>query len=278
MSKDGSFAMETFRPRDRLGSGNGSKRGSKKGNRRAQEFFVPSFSVKRPVIPTDESTEFMRNLRDVLPKNYRVRAIGDMAMTILEMSTLIEKFHMINIQPDPEEIKATAESLQGGLKTSLYGVPRELHLPLGRVNTFGSDKRNRTSIGIEPKGWKGPSARYADIDLDKNKLPMPILVREFDIVAGRTLNSLSSHEGFTDGLVMNTANATPHITIAIKEKGGSISDSELSAVAGIIDEVKPPELELFDPVTHLLLESGVKNMQTLFARRPTGNYRNLYTR
>jgi hypothetical protein len=228
-------------------------------------FFVPSFSVKRPVVKTDELEEFLEGVRERLPSNYKVARAGSLAMTLLEQNFLIRRFRAIDYEPDPDEINGVVESLLPGMRHSLgpdksdgrvLGVPRKLFLPLqGRVDTFGKLDAP-TKLGVIPNGWKGFRAHYAERDKQKKGsheevLPMPILVRESQLIYGAIETGFSHIEDFIgSGRGNNPMNMTPHITIAQKQKGGSISQSEAASMQGLLEEIIPERLQLFDPVLY----------------------------
>ncbi len=63
---------------------------------------------------------------------------------------------------------------------------------------------------------------------------------------------------------------TPHITIAHKQRGGHISQSEAAAMAGLIEEIMPDEFQLFDPVIHFRPRPDFDATQKIHVRPPRG--------
>jgi hypothetical protein len=240
-------------------------------------FFVPSFGVRRPIIQTPELKDFVDKLHKNLPRNYRVKPAGEMALTILEQRLLISKFHMIDIQPDPDEIlevaQATKEQLAGSLTDRKRAIPRRLPFALGKVAAFGQ-KNNPKKIGIEPLGWRGFNANYADIGADgtrgtnHERLAVPIFIREANLCLGAISNGFSRYDQYSGFNSINPYNRTPHLTVAEKQRGGSISESELAALSAIVNESMPDsgEFELFDPVIYTKLGVGSVSLDKLLVR------------
>jgi hypothetical protein len=269
-------------PRDTIELDRRSRRKHKELGVVYHGFFVPSFGVKRPVRVSEELIEFTENLKSVLPKNYKVRNPRSLSMTLSEQGFIVNKFRSIGICPEPEIVSKIANTMQGDLKQSLKGVPRWLDLPIGEVDSFGK-KGSPTRVGLVPNGWRGFGRHYGERNLGvkgskSEVLPLPVIVRESNIIAGAIINGFSMYEDFegTSGR-LNPTNRNPHITIAEKQRGGSISQSEMMAIEGIVKEVMPEEMtvELFDPVTFVRLdrrrtdtESGALQHFELFARGP----------
>ncbi len=228
-------------------------------------FFVPSFRVRRPVIVTDELRDFLADVRKILPRNYRVVEPENLAMTILEKRILIDRFRAINYQPEAGEIASVAEAVRESLGKNLSqrGISRRLPFQLGRVSDFGSyDSPNK--LGIEPRGWKGFKAHYSEFGPDQDRGTvhehplMPIIIDEANLCAGAIVNNFTSYaEEYAKFSSVNPFNRTPHITIA-KRKRGFISQSELSGIAGSLQELisSTGTLELFDPIVSYKSETG----------------------
>ena len=89
--------------------------------------------------------------------------------------------------------------------------------------------------------------------LDKQVLPMPVIIREADLCVGALTNAFGGNEQLQQGIRTVGFSRTPHISFARKERGGSLSDSEIQSQSTIIDEIMPETLVLFDPVINLRL-------------------------
>lgn len=284
MSRGRSFKGDGLwnRGRDSLESDNYLPRRSR---RRAKQmgldpgptFFVPSYSVRRPVVVTDQLKGFIVDLNSNLPRNYRVKTAREMALTILEQRLLISKFRAIDFAPEADEVKAVAkttkEQLAFSLTDSKAAVPRKLPFALGRISSFGTTG-SPTKIGIEPLGWKGFNTSYSDRSAEglkgsvRERQAIPILIREADLCVGAMANGFNQYDDLPEFNSINPYNRTPHITIAQKQRGGSISQSELSGIAGIVLECLPEsgEFELFDPIIFTQFGPKSSDRETLLVR------------
>jgi hypothetical protein len=247
-------------PRDSIESDRRTKRLRKRSGIVTPGFYVPAFGVRRPVEKTEQLDKFLKDLKSELPRNYRIRPLGSLAMTLSEQKPIIDHFHAIDIQPERDEVRRIAHSMQPELKQSLKGVPRRLVVPIGGINSFGA-KGAPNKVGLLPGGWKGFGKNYSERNPSQRGtpqeiLPLPVIVREVNIIAGATLNGFSHHEGFDlRNSRVNPMNRTPHITIAEKKSGGSISQSEMAGLEGVIRDImfEDMSITLSDPVTYVNL-------------------------
>lgn len=233
----------------------------------APQYFVPSFAVRRRVLITPEVKDFVKELKEDLPRNYRVIDPRSLAMTIIEQRRLVNRFRLADVHPEPEMVERVVGITARNLKHSLHGVPRRLEVPTGRVDSFG-DEGKKDKVGIIPKGWKGYSAHYAERDMEKKILPMPIIIRETNVCLGGIITAFGSDEELERGINMDCFSRTPHITVAQKMKGGPISHGEMQSMAAVVDEIMPDTLELFDPVLHMRLYPGQVVPIDVSARSP----------
>lgn len=266
--------VESFHlARDTVGSDTGTRRKNRARPKTEAstepQFFVPSFSVRRKVLVTEEVQEFMGELKKVLPRNYRVFRPDRLAMTIVEQKRLIDRFRQAKVQPSEEVVESVARNTSRELKRSLNGVPRSLSVSLGRVDRFGSENE-KNKIGIIPRGWKGYTSHYAEKDAtkDKNILPMPVIVRETNICLGGLVTAFSGNENLERGIRLDGIARTPHISLARKERGGPISHSEIQAVSAIVEEIAPEGIELFDPVIYLRVAKDQHEPISIYSRSP----------
>lgn len=241
-------------------------------------FFVPSFGVRRPVVISEPVRAFLGDLRSVLPRNYNVISPDHLALTVLEQRLLVAKFRNIDVQPYVHEIEAVKDATASHLRAHLSeGVPRKLPFALGRIARFGTGPQGPTKLGIEPKGWKNYNAKYADTDGNSRgstheMLPIPVIIRESVLCVGSIDQGLSQYDDEPRFGAVNPFNRTPHITIAQKQRGGSISESEASGLAGAIAAVlpDPEEFELFDPVINWKHGPGNHQVKTELIRSSRG--------
>lgn len=235
------------------------------------EYFVPMFGVSRRVYPTEETQDFLQKLKADLPKNYNVLNVRSLHMSILNQRKIIGRVREEEFLPDEGQIIESAETTAENLKKSLEGVPRRLDVPVGRVDSFG-DPGRQTKVGISPKGWKGFTARYAEraADAQKTILPMPVIIRETNIVLGNVITALGGNEG-VNGIHTAGLATTPHITVAQKQKGGSISQSEIQGMSAIVEQamedVGLEAFSLLDPVVRAKTASNEEPVKFL-ARSP----------
>lgn len=251
-----------------------SDRRTAKKNRRpksyastAPQYFVPSFSVRRRVLITPELKEFAKELKGLLPRNYRVFDPRKFGLTIIEQRKLVDRFRLADEHPEPAAMENVANRLAKEIKHSLIAVPRRLTMPTGRIDGFG-DNGNKDTLGVIPNGWKGFTAHYADKGLDKQVLPMPVIIREADLCVGALTNAFGGSEQLQQGFSAVGFSRTPHISFARKEKGGPLSDSEIQSQSTTIDEIMPETFELFDPVIYLRLSPYQKSPIEISARSP----------
>lgn len=254
-------------PRDTLDTDMRALRKKRTHTPTAPEFFVPSFAMRRPLLKTPETIDFVRQLKERMPKNWRVFTPGSLALTLVEQKGLVKEFRQQDECPDPERIEKVARSVARQLKQSLVGVPRRLEIPTGQVFAFG-EKHNRRKLGVIPADWRGFSAPYDERGPDKVVLPMPIIVRETNIAIGSIANEFAGNGSLASGLRTMAMGRTPHITFAQKVEGGSISQTEEHAFAGLIDEIMPPTLTAFDPILFLRLGREQTEPEVIHIRSP----------
>ncbi|NBU33159.1 hypothetical protein EB118_18010 [bacterium] len=233
----------------------------------APDFFVPSFALRRQVLKTPETIDFVRQLHERMPKNWRVLSPGSLALTLVEQKKLVKEFRKQEECPDPERVEKVAKSIASQLKHSLFRVPRRLEVPTGLVYAFG-EKHNKNKLGVIPAGWKGFSAPYAETDNQKNVLPMPIIVRETNLAIGAIATEFAQNGELAQALRATAVGRTPHITFAQKIKGGPISQAEEHAFAGLVDDILPESLTVFDPIIYLRLTKDQPDPHVLHARAP----------
>lgn len=113
----------------------------------AAQYFVPSFSVRRPVIKTDEVEEFINRASTNLPRAYETTSLS--GVTIVEQHRMIEQFRNADIHPDPEKIENIARRVAETLRDSIRTIPRRIDIPTGRVYRFGT---SQTRLGMVPAG------------------------------------------------------------------------------------------------------------------------------
>lgn len=240
-------------PRDRRHR-SGHERGGMKASR---NFFVPSFSVRRSVLATEEMKDFHSWLESYFKrKPYEVTELGRMGLLLMEQKGFINLFHQADIQPEAVDVLAVAENMREGLRENLKSKPRNMPMLAGGIHRSGGDNK----IVISPRGWKGYRASYARRSEHGNLQFNSQLVQEANIVVGSVAN------GFRDGLnsfgaiseidARPLAARTPHVAIGRKSRGGKISNDEIVDLEGNILERMPDSLSLFDPVIHLKLQPG----------------------
>ncbi|MDZ7786031.1 MAG: hypothetical protein U5L95_02810 [Candidatus Saccharibacteria bacterium] len=246
------------------------------------DFFVPSFSVYRPVLATEEMIDFhgqLESLFDRLP--YKVQPLGSMAIRLLEQHQLIGVFRDANVEAYADEMHDVSDGVKKGLQQQVKGQPKELKMPTGGLYPFGN--RNK-SVGIVPGGWKGFKARYADTDKKGNPIFNSRIVSETSLIVGALAQMYASEYEKDDEMVENDELTevdmrplfarTPHLKVARKTRGRKISSKEVSELNGQIGEIMPSEIPLFDPIIQLRLDRDKEG----FYHDPLGrrvNYKNL---
>ncbi len=243
------------------------KKGQRAEAASVPDFFVPSFAIRRPLLKTPETIDFVRQLKERLPKNWRVFTPGSLALTLVEQKGIVKEFRKQEECPDPERIERVARSVARQFKQSLVGVPRRLEIPTGQIFAFG-EKNHRRKLGVIPAEWKGFSAPYEERGADKAVLPIPIIVRETNIAIGAIANEFAGNGTLVSSLRTMAMGRTPHITFAQKVEGGSISQTEEHAFAGLINEIMPPMLTAFDPLIFLRLDREETEPEVIRTRPP----------
>ncbi len=254
------------RSRDTLGSDTSTARQNRLRPRTfsstAPTHFLPAFSVRRKVLKTKETIEFLGALRGELPRHYRVVSIGSLAMTAVEERAVVRTLRMSQINPEPEEMTAVAYNLRDSYRALLKSKPRALSVPLGGVFTFGG---NDDKLGVVPRGWRGYKKHYATRGADGKILPIPILKNESDLAIGALANAFGDEESPNPIDIGPLQNKTPHVTLAQKVSGGPITNGEFHAVREVVEYLMPPEFILFDPAIFLRTEQG-EAPETLYPR------------
>jgi hypothetical protein len=97
---------------------------------------------------------------------------------------------------------------------------------------------------------------------------MPIIVRETNLAIGAIATEFAQNGELAQALRATAIGRTPHITFAQKIKGGPISQAEEHAFAGLVDEILPESLTVFDPIIYLRLSKDQSDPIVLHARAP----------
>lgn len=220
------------------------------------KFFVPAFSVRRQLVPNDEALKFVRELDNYCAKKpYIPLPVEHMGITLLEKGRFVDMFHRADVQPDASDVLALAINVREALHTATKSKPHKISVPLGGVAVFGKgdDKISATLLG-----WKGFSASYAARDAGGRLLANRQIVNEINTIVGEVDQFV---EGGIDGngeyVTVSTRpirRQTPHLTFAEKTRG-SIGNNERANIWGQIMDIMPDELEFFDPVVNLQLQT-----------------------
>lgn len=223
---------------------------------RRREFFVPSFSVRRPVLATEEVKDFHSWLTSYFKRSpYEASDIGYLGLLLVEQKGLIGVFHKADVQPEARDVLSVAENIRSGLQNQLKSKPRSLPFVTGGIYAFG---QNTNKIAVVPNGWKGYRSRYAKKNEIGEHLMNAQLVTESSIAIGGIANAFTRGiDSFGEESKIDTSQLyarTPHVTIGEKKRGGKISADEIADLNGNISEHLPDKLPLYDPIIHLRLQ------------------------
>lgn len=233
----------------------------------APTHFLPSFAIRRPLIKTEETEEFLKRARRVLPRNVEVGI--DCGLTIIEQRKMIRQFREVGAEPQPDRVQEIATSIAHLLKESIKSSPRRLEVPMGRVFRFGT---HNTKLGMVPTGWRGYTARYARRSETGERLAQSMFVREANVTLGGIAMAFSEESGNEREVkIADLGSETPHITFACRSSGG-FSQAEERALSGPLEEILPEKISLFDPVIYLKLHQGQAEPIIINPRSP-GEFR-----
>ncbi|MCA9331150.1 hypothetical protein KC957_03800 [Candidatus Saccharibacteria bacterium] len=218
-------------------------------------FFVPAFSVRRPLVPNEAAVDFAAKLSDYCRrKPYIPTELGKMGITLLDRSRFEGTFRRVDVQPEAASMLELARNIRDSLAGHVAKRPRMLRVPLGSVAVFGNSN-NR--ISVVPEGWRGYGAAYASRTDGGRVGANHALTREINGVVGEMTQFIDGgFNGSGDYVDVSTRaiqRQTPHLTLATKTRGGSISNNERAEVAGEIESFMPSELKFYDPIIHLNL-------------------------
>lgn len=225
-------------------------------------FFVPGFSVRRPLIPDEAAQEFVSELSDYCRrKPYEPKELGRMGIMLLDRSRFEGMFRRADVQPGAQDMLDLARNVRDSLSGHVSGRPRMLRVPLGNVAVFGN---HNNRVSIVPEGWRGYGAAYAR-RVDGGRIGANhALTREINGAVGEVVQFVDGGVNGSGEYVNVSARPlqrqTPHLTVATKTRGGPISNEERADIAGQIESFMPPELKFYDPTIHLnLVTSGKTN-------------------
>lgn len=246
----------------------------------APDFFVPNFSVYRPVMATEEMQNFHSELQNYCSgRPYRPVPLHLMSMRILEQAEVISIFHEANVMPLADDIDELADKVQIGLKSQVKSKPHRFDMISGSIHRFGKDENTARSFAVVSEGWKGFKARYSRKDGDRHLFNSQF-VHEANIVLGAIANTFVDEldmDGEVTELDIRPLKArAPHITLATKTRGNRISNNEIAEVSGQIAEFMPSEIPLFDPVIYRKLDRDDSNTYLDWRDRPV-DYKRITT-
>ncbi len=221
------------------------------------EFFVPSFSVFRPVLATLEMHDFHSRLGDLFGKGtYRALPLARMGVRIVEQKALIKIFHGADVKPYAEDIHDVVDHIKVGLGNLVKSKPHSFPMYTDTVYRFGEDGK---SIALGSKGWQGFKARYPRKDALGNLLFNSQGLNEANLVIG-ALTNVFTEEYDTSGELQDVnfrplqSSLAPHVTVAKKVRGNALTNSEVVELNGHISEFMPESIPLFDPFIRVRLD------------------------
>ena len=116
-------------------------------------FFVPSFCVRRQLIPDDAAIEFHERLTDFCKrKPYEPRPLGRIGISLVEKSRFEGCFLRADVQPDVDDMFDLAVNVRDVLAARVKSEPRTLHVPIGSVAVFGAQNNE---IALVLKAGRG---------------------------------------------------------------------------------------------------------------------------
>lgn len=217
-----------------------------------ENYFIPSFSIRRQAEQNEELFRFLKGVQGVLGRTYRVFDPTNVSMTIIEQSKMIERLRDAKEKVDPTKSEKLALSIADSLRTNLENSTNNLRVPIGIIDTFG---RYNNKLGFIPRGWKGFNGRYARENHNGEKLPLGIIVDENRLAVGGLATAFAHNKS----LVWDGITRTPHASFAVKRKG-KIHKSEYrdisSELVDLVDDMNITELSFNDPVIYPKYEIG----------------------
>ena len=220
---------------------------------RIENYFVPSFAIRRRAEQNDELITFLKGIRSILGGSYHVHEPSSISMTVIEQSKVVERLREAKERPEPTKIMSLAHDVADSLASNLKGTPRSIRVPIGIVDVFGN---HENKLGFIPKGWRGYNARYAREDFEGSKLPLGLIVDENRLAVGGIATAFAHNKL----LVMDGITRTPHSTFATKNRG-KVQKSEFRDISSEIswyieEEMQVPELAFSDPIIYPKYEIG----------------------
>ncbi len=223
---------------------------------------LPCFSLKRRVLPTEETIEVMQRLEEVMPEQVQVRKYGRLAMTIIENNKMQAVLKKAELTPSVSRMRGIAYALRDQLADlSKYNSERS-QVPVGDLEIFGNYDN---CLSVRQANWQGFLGSYSDLTEDGRANKRHI--RDTNIALGVMATAFTENEFRRDrdprtGLVdtrLDVANLSviPHITIAKhSEMRQPIEPRQYNAAANILSEYPDFSFELGDPVITLSVGQG----------------------
>lgn len=223
-------------------------------------FFVPAFSVRRQLVPNQDALDFAENLEAYCAKRpYKPLPVEEMGITLMEKGRFVDMFLTADVQPEAQDTLRLAVNVREALHSATKSKPHTLSVPLGGVAVFG---KNDNKISATLKGWKGFGASYAARDDAGKLLANRQIVGEINTVVGEVAQFVDGGiDGNGEYVTVSTRpiqRQTPHLTFAEKTRG-SVGNDERANMAGQVMEFMPGELQFFDPVIRLQLQTPGNN-------------------
>lgn len=213
------------------------------------QYFVPAFSVLRPVLPDDaEVLTLLRDSSRVLGRRYTVLPPSKLCLRGVSKATFIASMRQARIRPVPREMRELALGVRDGLSEQVNGFSNQLPLPLGKIGRFGPRKNQ---LGIVPLGWRGCRARYATQDELGERLALGTIVAENSLSVSAIVSVMGeSHSRFDGGNLLET----PYIHLA--SHTGPIVEKELRRAQYAMQTIMPGAVLLDDPIICLTTNIG----------------------